>query len=132
MNKAHKPRVKKADKTIAQRVRKYRNKRKVTQEQLGRALGVTHQQIQKYEKGENRLAASILRDIADYLDIPVTILLYGEVSEGKMPVAVLWNQLPQGIIKSSLQNLIQEIVAHNSSPTAPANRTNSRQRFNTQ
>lgn len=43
----------------------------VSQERLGEALGLTFQQIQKYEKGVNRIGASRLYAIAQFLDTPV-------------------------------------------------------------
>jgi transcriptional regulator with XRE-family HTH domain len=42
----------------------------MSQEKLGAALGVTFQQIQKYEKGANRIAASRLQQIARILQVP--------------------------------------------------------------
>ena len=42
----------------------------MSQEKLGDALGVTFQQVQKYEKGMNRIGASRLQDIAKILDAP--------------------------------------------------------------
>ncbi|AWN46831.1 transcriptional regulator [Methylobacterium terrae] len=49
----------------------------VSQEKLGDALGVTFQQIQKYEKGTNRISASRLRQIADMLNVPVSFFYEG-------------------------------------------------------
>lgn len=48
-----------------------------SQAQLGKAAGVTFQQIQKYEKGANRISAATLERIATYLDCPVANL-FGE------------------------------------------------------
>ena len=44
----------------------------MTQQQLGEAVGIKFQQIQKYETGMNRVSASRLWDIADALDVPVS------------------------------------------------------------
>ncbi|MCB1470795.1 MAG: helix-turn-helix transcriptional regulator, partial [Rhizobiaceae bacterium] len=44
----------------------------ISQEKLGEALGVTFQQVQKYEKGTNRIGASRLEAIARFLDVPVS------------------------------------------------------------
>ena len=43
----------------------------MSQEKLGERLGITFQQIQKYEKGTNRVGASRLQAIASILDVPV-------------------------------------------------------------
>ncbi|CDO49316.1 transcriptional regulator [Bartonella tribocorum] len=44
----------------------------ISQKQLGNHLGVTFQQIQKYEKGLNRVSARCLQEIADRLDVPIS------------------------------------------------------------
>ena len=56
---------------VGTRLRQRRVTRGVSQEKLGEQLGVTFQQIQKYEKGTNRIGASRLFEIARFLDIPV-------------------------------------------------------------
>jgi transcriptional regulator with XRE-family HTH domain len=43
----------------------------LSQEKLGRALGLTFQQVQKYERGANRIGASRLSEIAQVLEVPV-------------------------------------------------------------
>jgi transcriptional regulator with XRE-family HTH domain len=49
----------------------------MSQEKLGEALGVTFQQVQKYEKGMNRIGASRLQDIAKILDAPPSFFFEG-------------------------------------------------------
>ena len=44
----------------------------ISQERLGQALGLTFQQVQKYERGTNRVSASMLHRIAEVLDVPVS------------------------------------------------------------
>src|SRR3546814_1930270 len=44
----------------------------MSQEQLGDALNITFQQVQKYERGSNRISASRLWDIGQILDVPVS------------------------------------------------------------
>ena len=60
------------DQQIGDQVRTRRLLAGLTQEKLGDALGVSFQQVQKYEKGANRISASRLRQIATALDVPVT------------------------------------------------------------
>ena len=55
---------------VGSRVRMRRMLLGLSQEKLGEALGVTFQQVQKYEKGMNRIGASRLQDIAKILDAP--------------------------------------------------------------
>lgn len=56
---------------VGSRVRLRRNMLGMSQEKLGESLGVTFQQIQKYEKGTNRVGASRLQAIASILNVPV-------------------------------------------------------------
>jgi transcriptional regulator with XRE-family HTH domain len=56
---------------IGRRIRALRLERGITQTQLGNLLGVTFQQIQKYEKGANRVAAARLQRVAQALDVPI-------------------------------------------------------------
>jgi transcriptional regulator with XRE-family HTH domain len=57
---------------VGSRVRLRRMMLSMSQEKLGEALGITFQQIQKYEKGTNRIGASRLQHIARVLDVPVS------------------------------------------------------------
>ena len=49
----------------------------MSQEKLGEALGLTFQQIQKYEKGTNRVGASRIQQISEILQVPVSFLFDG-------------------------------------------------------
>jgi transcriptional regulator with XRE-family HTH domain len=65
------------DRKLGQRVRSRRLEIGMSQERLADKLGVTFQQVQKYEKGVNRIAASRLYDIASALDQPVARFFEG-------------------------------------------------------
>jgi transcriptional regulator with XRE-family HTH domain len=65
------------DKKLGQRVRTRRLEIGMSQEKLAELLGVTFQQVQKYEKGVNRIAASRLHDIAASLDVPIAKFFEG-------------------------------------------------------
>ena len=56
---------------VGTRVRLRRTLLGMSQEKLGEALGLTFQQIQKYERGVNRIGASRLFDLARVLDVPI-------------------------------------------------------------
>ena len=56
---------------VGGRVRLRRTLLGMSQEKLGEALGLTFQQVQKYERGVNRIGASRLFDIARVLDVPI-------------------------------------------------------------
>jgi transcriptional regulator with XRE-family HTH domain len=65
------------DKKLGQRVRSRRIEIGMSQEKLAEILGVTFQQVQKYEKGVNRIAASRMLDICAALDVSVSRLYEG-------------------------------------------------------
>ncbi len=65
------------DKYVGSRVRMRRIMLGMSQEKLGEALDLTFQQIQKYEKGTNRIGASRLQQIAAILQVPVSFLFEG-------------------------------------------------------
>ena len=56
---------------VGNRVRQRRTLMGMSQEKLGVALGLTFQQVQKYERGANRMGASRLHQISQILDVPV-------------------------------------------------------------
>ena len=60
------------DRYVGKRVRLRRSLLGMSQERLGECLGVTFQQVQKYEGGANRIGASRLYDIAGVLGVPIT------------------------------------------------------------
>ncbi len=70
------------DKYVGSRVRMRRIMLGMSQEKLGEALGLTFQQVQKYEKGTNRVGASRLQQISEILQVPVSFLFDGGPSGG--------------------------------------------------
>jgi len=72
------------DKLVGRNIRVHRLVRGLTQEGLGEKLGVTFQQIQKYEKGTNRVGSGRLYQIAALLEVPVTAFFEG----GDSPAAL--------------------------------------------
>jgi transcriptional regulator with XRE-family HTH domain len=65
------------DKHVGSRVRMRRMMLSMSQEKLGDALGLTFQQVQKYEKGTNRIGASRLQQISNILQVPVSFFFDG-------------------------------------------------------
>jgi len=65
------------DKHVGSRVRMRRMMLGMSQEKLGDALGLTFQQVQKYEKGTNRIGASRLQQISIILQVPVAFFFEG-------------------------------------------------------
>jgi transcriptional regulator with XRE-family HTH domain len=75
------------DQHVGQRIKLLRGLRGQSQTDLARALGLTFQQVQKYESGTNRVAVSRLVRIAEALDAPVGYFLDG--LEGGAPAGGL-------------------------------------------
>lgn len=75
------------DKHVGSRVRMRRMMLAMSQEKLGDALGLTFQQVQKYEKGTNRIGASRLQQISHILQVPVSFFFDGAPIIAGMPRA---------------------------------------------
>lgn len=88
------------DKRIGQRVKQRRLELGMSQERLAEVLGVTFQQIQKYEKGANRVAASRLFDLASALNVAIAYFY-----EGLTPGA------PVGGIAEEGQDFVYDMLA---------------------
>ena len=65
------------DTHVGQRIRDKRNERGMSQTEVANALGVTFQQVQKYERGTNRVGASRLFDLSRILSVPVQCFFDG-------------------------------------------------------
>lgn len=78
------------DQRLGQRIRSRRLELGMSQQELAERLGLTFQQVQKYEKGANRVAVSRLVNIAAALDAPPASFLDGltNAREGKTPVGL--------------------------------------------
>jgi transcriptional regulator with XRE-family HTH domain len=97
------------DKQVGERVRMRRITCGVTQVQLADKLGITFQQIQKYEKGFNRIGASRLHQIAQALEVPVAFFFEDlPGSKGRFDKAV-GDQFVQLMSTALGQRLIQAI-----------------------
>lgn len=70
------------DKHVGSRVRMRRMMLSMSQEKLGNSLGLTFQQVQKYEKGTNRIGASRLQQISHILQVPVAFFFEGAPNIG--------------------------------------------------
>jgi transcriptional regulator with XRE-family HTH domain len=70
------------DKHVGSRVRMRRMMLGMSQEKLGNSLNLTFQQVQKYEKGTNRIGASRLQQISHILQVPVEFFFEGAPNVG--------------------------------------------------
>lgn len=77
------------DKHVGGRVRMRRLMLGLSQEKIANAIGLTFQQVQKYEKGTNRMGSSRLQQVANVLQVPVTFFFEGAPGQpridGKAP-----------------------------------------------
>jgi transcriptional regulator with XRE-family HTH domain len=73
------------DVAVGQRIRSQRLMLGLSQTELGNKLGITFQQIQKYEKGTNRVSVGRLQQIAQLFKMPVSFFFEG--ASGKSPSA---------------------------------------------
>jgi transcriptional regulator with XRE-family HTH domain len=71
------------DALVGQNIRICRLQRGLSQTELGEKVGVTFQQIQKYEKGVNRVGAGRLNQVATALAVPLATLFDGKPADGR-------------------------------------------------
>jgi transcriptional regulator with XRE-family HTH domain len=120
------------DVQVGQRIRIERTARGISQSTLGKALGITFQQIQKYEKGANRVGAGRLTRIAKTLSVPVSTLMgaddeyLGEAGPrgdnrilqclalpGAVRLLQAYAELSERDLKNAIVNLVENVVRAN-------------------
>jgi len=79
---------------VGTRIRIRRQLMNMSQERLGNSLGVTFQQVQKYERGTNRVGASRLWDISRVLDVPISFFYDGRDNDFEYTQAAEGDQMP--------------------------------------
>ncbi len=81
---------------VGARIRLRRTLLGMSQESLGRAIGMTFQQVQKYERGANRVSASRLFDLTRALNIPAGYFFedLSEASQSSSPAAIIKGEVP--------------------------------------
>ena len=90
------------DTHIGQKIRARRNVLGLSQTELADAAGITFQQVQKYEKGTNRVGASRLQQFSEALDVPPSYFFDGAPTVGKKISAPRDGELSEGSIISFL------------------------------
>src|SRR5215472_14729257 len=113
------------DIAVGARIRLLRKVRGMSQQSLAEAAGVTFQQIQKYERGANRVSASMLSRIAGTLQAPVAEM-FGETSPassaidevagllsepGALELLRAYARLPRGAPRASLVEFVRSLTA---------------------
>ncbi|MBV8744162.1 MAG: helix-turn-helix transcriptional regulator [Xanthobacteraceae bacterium] len=92
------------DRHVGSRVRMRRMMLGMSQEKLGDALGLTFQQVQKYEKGANRIGASRLQQISQILQVPVSFFFEGVPSPRT-------EQRPEGLSEAPSPAYVSDFLA---------------------
>jgi transcriptional regulator with XRE-family HTH domain len=118
------------DKHVGARVRMRRMILHMSQEKLGDAIGLTFQQVQKYEKGTNRMGSSRLQQVANILKVPVTFFFEGVPGQpridGKAPSPAFvsdflatsdglaltraFTQIKSAKLRRTIVNMVEEIA----------------------
>ena len=88
---------------VGSRVRLRRTMSGMSQEKLGDSLGITFQQIQKYEKGTNRIGASRLQQIATVLSTPISFFFEDAPGTG--------NDAQSGFAESASTNYVVDFLS---------------------
>ena len=116
------------DVEVGQRIRARRMAKGMSQTDLGNLLGVTFQQVQKYEKGVNRVGAGRLVRVAESLEVPVSFFFGGTDTGSEDTRAILgfldtayslrllraFSRIPQGEVQRAIVDLVESIA-----PPAP-------------
>jgi transcriptional regulator with XRE-family HTH domain len=85
---------------VGTRVRLRRNMLGLSQEKLGEAIGLTFQQVQKYERGANRIGASRLLELSDVLGVPISFFYDETDPVHAPPVPTGFEESPQEVYDS--------------------------------
>ncbi|WP_279480777.1 helix-turn-helix transcriptional regulator [Aureimonas sp. SK2] len=106
---------------VGARLRLVRTSRRLSLEELGRQIGVTYQQIQKYETGSNRISAATLYRISQLFEVSPTFFFEGLTPQGEVDDAAVSNpeviqsslalgRIPDGEVRHRLRLLIDALA----------------------
>src|SRR3984893_17140070 len=125
------------DIAAGKRIKVERLARRMSQTELAEKIGVSFQQVQKYESGSNRVGAGRLSRIAEVLDIPVRAFFETDASatlkdedSGTSPLGMLaepgavrvlraFTQLPKGPVRLSVLSLLENMTGCEQTGDAP-------------
>ncbi|MFC1549466.1 helix-turn-helix domain-containing protein [Nitrospirota bacterium] len=111
----------KTKKEVASTIKSLRKVSGMTQARLAEKVGVTYQQIQKYENGKSVLSTDRLQQVADAFNVPVITLLGGEVahtaqvitsyiSEDEAEVLTLYRRITRKRLRDNLLHMVKDLV----------------------
>jgi transcriptional regulator with XRE-family HTH domain len=127
------------DALVGARLRTRRKQLRISQERLGKEIGVSFQQVQKYENGTNRIGAGRLAEISKVLDVPVAYFFTGSsggsasdgergdaravLSEpGASELLQAYGQIGSLALRNAVVRLARDIAGNYSDGRAPAKR----------
>ncbi len=118
------------DRFVGERIRLYRSMLGMSQQKLAECLGVTFQQLQKYERGDNRIGAGRLLMVANALGVPISFLLdqdalsqmergapslasdSPELSREGYSIARAFSQIADPTVRRSISTLVHSLGSH--------------------
>jgi len=119
------PFAKKVDVHVGERLRERRSLMGYTQESLATQLKLSHQQVQKYETGANRISAGRLYELASTLDVPVSYFFdsfdeespaaapkHGGTNRSAIEIAQNFSEIQDPTVKSTLSSLVKMLAQH--------------------
>ena len=95
------------EKKIGERLKFYRKQKGVSQTSLGEHVGLTFQQIQKYENGSNRLSTSRLIDFASYLDFSIEEFFDGLTKTSSKKISPL-DEMKAALTEPLMLNVVRQ------------------------
>lgn len=114
-----KPRASEIDSVIGQNIRSIRADKGLSQTELAQEIGVSFQQLQKYESGTNRISAANLSKIANYTEEPFETFFHSFTPTNKYTVAIdkefyelfkIYQKIPDQKTKNQLKNLLTSML----------------------
>jgi transcriptional regulator with XRE-family HTH domain len=115
--------MKQEDRRIGQIIKEARKARGLTQMKLSELLGVSYQQVQKYEKGSGNISVDRLKQIAKAVNVPITLFFsaaaetvakavsYGKLPEDELALLKLYRRIKYRKAKKAVIELLKTFTA---------------------
>ncbi|WOO48773.1 helix-turn-helix transcriptional regulator [Hafnia alvei] len=97
--------VTEADKLIGKRIQQRRKEKKLTAASLSEKIGVSQQQLSRYERGTNKINVTHLIDIATYLDTPISWFFISHDEESRQEPEKVYQSVKTEELKAQLDLL---------------------------
>lgn len=115
--------MRKENRKIGELVREFREARGLSQMRLAEMVGVSYQQIQKYEKGVNKISIERLKQISDAFNVPINLFLpsedfrvseptvaYGKMTEEEEAMLQLFRKIKDKRLKNTILELLKTLA----------------------